>query len=151
MNDSVKTTRTIDLKETVSLLGVSSATVRNWVRHNYIVPENKQNGELLFDYLQITDLKHKITSGVINRLSKRANKRQSSVKFIPEEYADSRDAISLVQQIIDSQKTQTLDVKRILSAVILNYLKSKGLPTYLKPCNFDQITFPKSTIPKELK
>ena len=151
MNDSVSTTRTIDLEETVSLLGVSSATVRNWVRHNYIVPENKQNGELLFDYLQITDLKHKITSGEINRLSKRANKRQSSVKFIPEEYADSRDAISLVQQIIDTQGTHALDVKRILSAVILNFLKSKGLASYNTPCSFDRITFHNAAIQNELK
>jgi predicted RNA methylase len=151
MNDSANTTRTIGLEETVSLLGVSSATVRNWVRHNYIVPENNPNGELLFDFLQITDLKHKITSGEIGRLSKRANKRQSSVQFIPEEYADSRDAVRLVKQIIDSQKTHILDVRHILSAVILNFLKTKGLASYIRPCSFDQITFHNAFLQNEVK
>ena len=151
MNNSGNTSRTIDLQEVVSLLGVSSATVRNWIRHNYLVPDNKSTGEMLFDYLQITGLKDKITSGEISRLGKRANKQQSNVKFIPEEYADSRDDVVLVQQIVDLQKNHSLNIKYVLLAVILNFLKSKGLVGYLKPRNLDQITFHNAAIQKELK
>jgi hypothetical protein len=29
-------TKMINLQETVSILGVSTATIRNWIKHNYI-------------------------------------------------------------------------------------------------------------------
>ena len=75
----------LDLDETISILGVSSATIRNWIKHSYITPQEISNKKLIFASSQIKDLKEKIISGEINRLNKRANKKNSSNTFIPNE------------------------------------------------------------------
>lgn len=151
MNDSVPMTKMINLDEAVSLLGVSSATVRNWVRHNYLIPKNGNDARLLFDYAQVTNLKERIASGEIDRLGKRANKKQSVVRFIPEEYADGRDTVALVQKIVDAHTINTLDTKSVLLGLILNFLKGKGFVHYVKPHSFDQIVVLNAAIQDELE
>lgn len=118
----------IDLKETTTLLGVSSATVRNWIKHNYLTPTD--NERMRFDYVQVVELQNKIANGQIDRLGKRANKRHSQNTFIPEEYADSKEVVNFVQKIIDDYETNQLNKNGVLFSIILNLLKRKGLVDY---------------------
>ena len=39
MNTNARPIEYLDLNETVSMLGVSSATIRNWIKHNYLTPK----------------------------------------------------------------------------------------------------------------
>ncbi len=118
--------REIDLKEAVSLLGVSSATVRNWIRHDYLVPTT-QGRKVLFDYQQVRDLKEKIANGELGRLNKRANKKHAQGMFIPEEYADSEEMLHFVQYVLDEFHSRELDKHALLYALVFNAVKAAGL------------------------
>lgn len=118
----------INLKETTSLLGVSSATVRNWVRHNYLTPDD--SGRMYFDYSEVKELQNKITNGEIDRLSKRANKQHSQNFFIPDEYVDNQDILTVVQEIIQMHHAKNLNKNSLLFAVVVNLLENKGLVSH---------------------
>lgn len=130
MQTSILKNKQIDLEGAVSLLGVSSATVRNWIRHDYLTPDNEEGGKLLFNPDQVKDLKEKIDSGEIDRLNKRANKKGSANTFIPDEYADNVNVISFVETIIDQSTENRLDRDSILFSIALNLLKDQKLIEY---------------------
>ncbi|MDZ4260689.1 MAG: hypothetical protein U1A25_03395, partial [Candidatus Sungbacteria bacterium] len=90
----------IDLQEAVSILGVSSATIRNWVKHDFIQLETRNSQ--LFDYRSIKELRNKIEGGEILRLHSRANKRNSTATFLPVEYIDKKENIDSIKQIVSS-------------------------------------------------
>jgi type I restriction-modification system DNA methylase subunit len=118
--------KTVGLPEAGSVLGVSSATVRNWVKHKYLKAIDTDAG-LAFDALQLADLKNKLLTGHINRLTRRANKRESTLRFIPAEYAENPAVISAIQHILAIQTRQNLDANTVLLCVILNILQSRSL------------------------
>ena len=117
----------VNLKETISLLGVSSATVRNWIRHSYLIPEKRFGKNLIFNYGQLNDLKQKITLGEVNRLNTRANKKNSANIFIPDEYADNQEMIDLVQEITNIYKSNNLQKGEVLLMLAINLLKKNNL------------------------
>ena len=59
--------------EAAKLLGISTATVYNWVRHGYL---HRIDGG--FSHIDVTNLQKKIRRGDISRLNRRANKRETS-------------------------------------------------------------------------
>jgi len=63
------------------ILGVSEATVRNWVRYGYLIPGNST-----FSKADVVRLRERIESGEIDRLRKRANKKASTQFSAPDEY-----------------------------------------------------------------
>lgn len=140
----------INLQETTSLLGVSSATVRNWVRHSYLTPEGKNGKEMTFDRSQIKSLKEKLASGEIGRLNSRANKKHSINTFIPEEYADNVAVIDLAQKIIAIDGGNKFDPKSVLFGVALMLLKNEGLINYKKPFSFSHLTYKNEMVKNEL-
>lgn len=95
----------IDLTETADFLGVSKATVKNWIRHKYLSPLIK-NKNTVFDYDEVKLLKENISKGAIARLNNRANKRESTKKFVPREYSrtnsDNASIIKIADYIIDN-------------------------------------------------
>lgn len=133
MKQTALENKKINLKETTNLLGVSSATVRNWIKHNYLTPADSE--QMYFDYVQVVELRNKIANGQIDRLGKRANKRHSQNTFIPEEYADSKEVVAFVQKIIDDCAVNQLNRDAVLFAIILNLLKEKGLVDYSNNLN----------------
>jgi len=140
----------IDLEEAVSLLGVSAATVRNWIRHNYLTPEKTIGKKLVFNHGEVITLRQKIASGEVNRLNKRANKKHSSSTFIPDEYAENQEVVDLVQKIIDAHKTNGLTRNKVILMIALNLLKEKGLINYKKPFSFSQLVFKNEVVKNEL-
>ena len=117
--------KTIDLNQAISLLGVSSTTIKNWVKRQYIFPISDIKGKLAFDCVQINNLKDKIVSGEINRLNKRANKKHSNNTFIPDEYAGNQEVIDLVQNIITERNANYFNDDSVILAFALRLFKKR--------------------------
>lgn len=141
--------KTVDLNEAISLLGVSSATIKNWIRHQYISPINNVNGKLAFDYMQINELKDKIISGEVNRLNTRANKKHSTNTFIPDEYAGDQKIVNLVQAIINEKNANNLDANSVILVFALKLFNDKKLVTYSNALDLSQITYKNEIIKNE--
>lgn len=91
--------RYVTIDETASMLDVSSATVRNWIRHDYLRPERRRRG-VLFRYDEVRDLGARIQSGVVPRLKKRANKAGAQGTFVPEEYLGDRMSLGNIGDVL---------------------------------------------------
>lgn len=150
MNTITNPIEYLDLNETVSILGVSSATVRNWIKHNYLTPKETSNKKLVFYSNQIKELKEKIASGEVNRLNKRANKKSSSSTFIPDEYADNQEVITLVQEILENHRTNQLHKDKVLLVLAINLLKNNNLVSYNKLSNLSELDYKNDAIKNEI-
>lgn len=150
MNTIARPSEYIDLHEVVSMLGVSSTTVRNWIKYNYLTLRETPDNKLAFNSSQIKELKRKIASGEVNRLNKRANKKSSSSTFIPNEYADSQEVLELVQGIVDSYKYNKLQKDKVLLMLAINLLKSGNLVSYKNLSNFTELYFKNDIIQNEI-
>ncbi len=150
MNTLTSPIKYIDLHEAVSLLGVSSATVRNWIKHNYLTPTETSSKKLVFASSQINELKKKIASGEVNRLNKRANKKNSSNTFIPDEYADNQEVIKLVQEILENHKTNKLQKDKVLLILAINLLKNSKLVSYDKISNLTELDYKNDAVKNEI-
>lgn len=95
----------IELAETADFLGVSKATIKNWIRHKYLSPLIN-NKTTVFDYNEVKLLKENISNGAVARLNNRANKRESTKRFIPSEYSktnsDNSGIIKIAGYVIDN-------------------------------------------------
>ena len=67
----------MNLTQVAQYLGVSSATIRNWIKTGLIIA-SKSGRSFVIERDQVISLKNKIDSGEMDRLSKRANKKAST-------------------------------------------------------------------------
>lgn len=140
----------LDLNETVSILGVSSATIKNWIKYNYLTPKKTSNKKLFFHSTEIEELKDRIDSGEINRLNKRANKKNSSNTFIPNEYADNQEVIKLVQEVLENYKSNQLDKDKVLLVLAINLLRNSNLINYRRLSNLAELDYKNDVIKDEI-
>ncbi len=143
----------INLFKTSEILGVSNATIRNWVRHNYLSPI-KNESDVLFEINEVHSLKENIDKGNIARLNKRANKRNSSKQFIPKEYTGNNDIdakiISISNYILE--RSLSIDVSIFLLALNLLYKEKLIFSSALSDLlTFDENYFKNNYILKILK
>jgi len=75
----------ISVDNAAQIIGVSSATIRNWAKAGYINPTSTR--PLSFLEESVLNLKEQIGSEAFCRLTTRANKAAASNNFFPEEYA----------------------------------------------------------------
>lgn len=123
--------------EVAKILGVSSATVRNWIKTGHIKPVADGS---FFQLAEIHNFKDQIDNGFVDKLSSRANKRNSSTTFIPDEYITNDRHLNSVNQIIALHHSQNNSIGQTLFAVALNLLLNEGLIetqgiTYLSEIN----------------
>ena len=149
-DDEVGLKEKVSLTEVASILGVSTATIRNWVRHKYIMPLSVGR-KLIFDPCQVSELKNQLSTGQLNRLNRRANKRESSTKFIPAEYAARPEVFSFIEFIINVYNLEGLDLKTSLLAIILNFLEKRDLITGGVTRNYSSIHAINKTFMAELQ
>ena len=119
-------------KEVSEVLGISTATVRNWVKLGHIKPASVHLSNR-FLRSHIEEIKNKITNGSLAKLNKRANKRNSISKMIPAEYADNREVFEPILKITELFKKYNLDKDTVLLVTAMNLLRQVGLikGTYL--------------------
>lgn len=99
------------LEETATILGISSATVRNWTKLRRLQPI-KQLDRLVFYASDIENLRFNMIKGNVDKLNKRANKRVAKKIFIPKEYLENSDIetadqINNIVSFIQENKIQT--------------------------------------------
>ncbi len=116
----------LNIVQTSEILGVSNATVRNWIRHKYLSPLN-EGKDILFDYKEVENLKKKVSDGQITRLNNRANKRNSNKKFVPKEYAGEQNINSNLSVISDFIAQNSLSLRESIFLLSLNLLIKEKL------------------------
>lgn len=114
----------VSVDSAASLIGVSNATIRNWVKAGHLTPANVR--PLSFWKHEVIDLKTAIGSGALGRLRKRANKSSSGVIQIPKEYAGNQHLIKTVQRIVDTFKSEHLDLETTMFFVSLRVLELRS-------------------------
>jgi hypothetical protein len=117
-------------KEVSEVLGVSTATVRNWVKLGHIEPAAVHLSDKFLSS-HVEDIRNKITHGSLAKLNARANKGNSISKIIPTEYADNREVFEPLLKITelikkynfayDDRQTLTLNSANVLIPTISNY------------------------------
>ena len=118
----------LNITQTSEILGVSNATIRNWIRHNYLSPIENEN-DVLFEDRDVHSLKTNINNGKIVRLNKRANKRNSSKQFIPKEYTGEIDIEADINEISGYISENSLSINESIFLLTLNILFKEGLIT----------------------
>lgn len=113
-------------EEVSEVLGVSSATVRNWVKLGHIQPASVHLRNR-FLRSHINEIKSSIADGSLAKLNKRANKAMSISKIIPTEYADNNEVLETILAITKLTKAFNLDRDSVLLLTALNLLTKVGL------------------------
>ena len=111
----------LTISKVASHIGVSNATIKNWIRHDYLKPIIKE-GPTLFIEEDVLKLQDKLRSGEINRLNTRANKRSSAKKFIPKEYGEVDKSNEWLTTIINHISNNSLELEPAVFYLALNVL-----------------------------
>lgn len=138
--------------EASEILGVSLATIRNWIKSGEIsyASSDKERG-IFFDRKQIEQLKFDIQSGGISRLNNRANKRNSSSTFIPVEQLGHKSLLPLLQSYIELVKDYKLPLHTALLIHSLSVLKKAKLAAYGRSItHLSEVEFKNSNIQRVL-
>ncbi len=117
---------TLNLENAAAFLGISTATVRNWVKCGRLRTIDKDANDF-FCLNEVKSIKMKIASGDIGRLNKRANKTTANRAFVPNEYLADKKNLACWNEIIHFIKDNPLDLSVILLLVSLNVLKKESL------------------------
>ncbi len=118
--------RFVTLDETASILAVSSATVRNWIKHDYLRPAERLSG-MMFRYHEVRSLHERILEGSIPRLARRANKASAKRSFIPEEYLGEKNSRGTIERIVSYVIGEGIDIDRACFVLALNMLYAERL------------------------
>jgi SAM-dependent methyltransferase len=121
MNQIIKN-KQLNISETSNLLGVSSATVRNWIKCGYL---NFKNNTINFN--EVRQFQSNIENGRISKLNNRANKRNAKKKFVPDEYFENQTNKKNFENLISYIIKNSLNPKKALFYLTLNFLNKKGL------------------------
>ena len=114
----------ISLRQSALMMGVSIATIRNWVKAGHLAPVAHR--PLLFDAPEVQSMRARIVSGEIVRLRSRANKTGSRARFIPSEYLVSDVDRATILQIIVYVRAGSLDMAAALFCVAMRILELSG-------------------------
>jgi len=142
----------IDLGKTAKILGISKASVRNWIRHEYLKPIDAQGK--FFDQQQILILKEAITNGDVDRLKTRANKTRADKTFLPVEYVLGQENRKAIIRLVNHIRDRKIDSGlAILILAIKCFIENKDiLSTDVKEilC-FPHDIFTRKNVYRELK
>ena len=116
----------INLKNTAMFLGISTATVRNWVKCGRLKTFDKET-KYLFRKKDIEEMKSKIASGHLKKLNQRANKSKSDKTFMPEEYAQDKEGFNQLWVVLSFVEKNNMDIPLTLLLIALNLLKKEGV------------------------
>jgi len=116
----------LNIENTATFLGISTATVRNWVKCGYL-RTIEENTKYFFHKKDIEDIKSKISNGDLEKLNKRANKAKADGTFVPDEYIENRNMLEKLNAIVEFIKSHDVDLFSALLLVSLNLLKKEKI------------------------
>lgn len=114
----------LSVNEAAQVIGVSTATMRNWVKAGHITPVKQR--PLSFLNLDVNKLKNRLKNSSFQKLINRANKVNSSTNILPTEYASNNvffDNVKTIKAFIDEKK---LNVNSVLFVATIKLLVSKN-------------------------
>ncbi len=117
---------TMDINRVADVLQISSATVRNWIKHNYLTPISPEN-KLRFSSQEVYSLKEDLAKGRIVRLRKRANKYKSLTNFFPTEYLSNLEKAHDVENAVKIISENGVAADEGLFFLALNLLSKEDL------------------------
>jgi len=118
--------RNLTLNETARYLGISSPTVLNWTKQGFLVA-SKVNDRLFFNKSEVDILLEQIETGTINRLSMRANKKNSVKTFLPDEYLTDPSEAGRLSTLVNYIADHELKTEESLFVLCLNYLVQNNM------------------------
>lgn len=121
----------IDTKNAAIILGVSPATVRNWIKSSLLTVTEEKPACL--DRAQVVKLKKRIAEKKISRLTRRANKSKATTHFIPVEYLCNPDSIRAIRAIADYALQERIPLDYLLFLISLNWLIKEGVAAMPSP------------------
>lgn len=116
----------LNIESTATFLGISTATVRNWVKCGYL-QTLEENTKYFFHKKDVENIKSKILNGDLEKLNKRANKAKADRTFIPDEYVENGAGFEKLNAIVEFVKTNDVDVFSALLLVSLNLLQNEKI------------------------
>jgi len=116
----------LNLESTATFLGISTATVRNWVKCGYLQTLGEKT-KYFFHLTEIENIKLNIINGNLEKLNSRANKSKVERTFIPEEYLKNRDGLGELNKIIEFIQKKNIDVFLAILLIGLNLLKREKI------------------------
>ncbi|MBU2025335.1 N-6 DNA methylase [Patescibacteria group bacterium] len=123
---SINAKNVIDLEKAASFLGISTATVRNWVKCGHL--QTHTNDRRYFFHLSdIENVKNNITNGDLNKLNGRANKSKAERTFIPDEYLQDGVKVDDITKIINFVSENNINISIALLLLSLNLLQKEKL------------------------
>lgn len=126
----------MDINQAADFLQISSATVRNWIKHHYLAPIDT-NGKTRFSYSDVHSFKENLANGRINRLRKRANKNRSTSTFLPIEYLSDPQKAEDIDNAAKLIVGHNVSLEEGLFFLALNFLTQEGL--VVKTARIDEL------------
>ncbi|HET55783.1 MAG TPA: methyltransferase domain-containing protein [Ignavibacteria bacterium] len=123
---SINAKNVIDLEKAASFLGISTATVRNWVKcgHLQTYTDDKR---YFFNLSEIENVKTNITNGGLDKLNGRANKSKAERTFIPDEYLRGGVSVDDITKIINFVSEKNINTTLSLLLLSLNLLQKEKI------------------------
>lgn len=125
----------LNIESTATFLGISTATVRNWVKCGYLQTLG-ENTKYFFHKKDIEGIRSKILNGNLEKLNKRANKAKADRTFIPDEYIQNKAGFKELDSIVEFVKSHKIDLFSALLLVSLNLLEKEGVAS---PVTIDDV------------
>lgn len=125
----------INLESTATFLGISTATVRNWVKCGHLKTLGEET-KYFFHKKDIESVKSKILNGDLEKLNKRANKAKADKTFVPDEYAQDKNGFLQLSSIVEFVKSNNVDLFSAVLLITLNLLKKENI---LSKVNIDDL------------
>ncbi len=114
----------LNIANTAELLGISTTTVRNWVKSQYL-PAYSKNNKYFFYKDDIKAIKLKLLNGKLEKLKNRANKITAQRTFIPEEYVQNPVVLNAFNHVISFIQKNNIQPTIALFLLSLNWLKKE--------------------------
>ncbi len=129
----------LPLSEASAMLGVSQATLRNWIRLEIV--EGSQTKPIMVEADEVARVKEKISTGEINKLASRANKSQSlSEKQAISHLSDKATQLLAVEFLKATGDAKTSNSEKLLLACLLVIKNDLGMTDFdgsvMTPTNF---------------
>jgi tRNA1(Val) A37 N6-methylase TrmN6 len=117
----------LTVREAAEQLGVSTATVNNWVKLNTI---NTVRNNKYFENSEIIRFKTKVVQENKAKLSSRANKTNTIRTFIPAEYLSDSSSLPAIETIVNFIFEVKLKIEKVLFFLSINQLVAAGILEY---------------------
>ena len=114
----------ISANEAARQIGISTATVRNWVKAGHMTP--LPGDGISFDEREVSRIKADLANGQLGKLRSRANKIKSNTRFVPVEYAENHAVVDVVAKLCALRETHRWPNEMLLFAAALQRLEING-------------------------